>query len=104
MHAVIQYLDPWASPGFHPLQISTLCSRLEHQKIGLSRRENNTVPMQTCTPKYCGVLSSDITPTIYVREKTKRLDTCEPETPSVMRGARNKHSPSQDRGVEKGFR
>ncbi|GFT11399.1 hypothetical protein TNCV_1144651 [Trichonephila clavipes] len=39
------------------------------------------------TPKYCGVLSSDIAPATYDREW---LDICEPETPSVIRGGRKK--------------
>ncbi|GFX65120.1 hypothetical protein TNCV_452581 [Trichonephila clavipes] len=46
--------------------------------------------MHICTPKYCGVLSSDTTPATYDREKTERLDACEPETPSIIRGARKK--------------
>ncbi|GFV02243.1 hypothetical protein TNCV_2001221 [Trichonephila clavipes] len=33
--------------------------------------------MHACTPKYCGVLSSDIASATYDREKNQRLDTCE---------------------------
>ncbi|GFV89239.1 hypothetical protein TNCV_285721 [Trichonephila clavipes] len=55
--------------------------------------------MHACTPKYCGVLSSDIASATYDRSKNQRLDTCESETPSVFRGDRK--TPSQDYGVER---
>ncbi|GFV13591.1 hypothetical protein TNCV_67941 [Trichonephila clavipes] len=38
--------------------------------------------------------------TTYDREKTQRLDTCEPETASVIRGVGKKQPPSRDYGVE----
>ncbi|GFV02248.1 hypothetical protein TNCV_3455711 [Trichonephila clavipes] len=56
--------------------------------------------MHACTPKYCGVLSYDIASATYDREKNQRLDTCESETPSVIRGDR-RNPPSQDYGVER---
>ncbi|GFU86160.1 hypothetical protein TNCV_368181 [Trichonephila clavipes] len=56
--------------------------------------------MRTCTSKYCGVLSSDITPATYNRKKTHLLDTCEMETPSVIRGVRKKPPPSRDHGLQ----
>ncbi|GFW11464.1 hypothetical protein TNCV_3809831 [Trichonephila clavipes] len=56
--------------------------------------------MYMCTSKFCGVLSSDIASANYNREKnTMAGHTCEPETPSVIRGVRKKPSPSQDHGV-----
>ncbi|GFW15413.1 hypothetical protein TNCV_3741171 [Trichonephila clavipes] len=59
--------------------------------------------MHTCTPKYYGVLSSDSTPLTYDREKTQRLDTCEPETPSAIWGVRKKPPLSKDHRVQKDF-
>ncbi|GFV00050.1 hypothetical protein TNCV_4057231 [Trichonephila clavipes] len=53
--------------------------------------------MHTCTPKYCGVLSSHIVPATYNREKTQRLDICEPETASWCQ---KETAPSHDHGGE----
>ncbi|GFU81899.1 hypothetical protein TNCV_2537081 [Trichonephila clavipes] len=49
---------------------------------------DDTIPMHMSTPKYCRALPSDIVPATYDREKTQRLVICEPEAPSVIRGAR----------------
>ncbi|GFW20017.1 hypothetical protein TNCV_867231 [Trichonephila clavipes] len=62
--------------------------------------QDNSFPVHRCTPKYCGVLSSNIATTTYSREKTQRLDTCGPKTPSVIRGVRKKPPPFQGHGVE----
>ncbi|GFS76383.1 hypothetical protein TNCV_1620251 [Trichonephila clavipes] len=61
---------------------------------------DNTVPKHTCTPKYCGVLSSDITLATFDCEKTQRLDTCKPVTPSLIRESQKKPLPSQEHGLE----
>ncbi|GFT85616.1 hypothetical protein TNCV_4253361 [Trichonephila clavipes] len=51
----------------------------------------NTVPMHTCNPKYCRVLSSDIAMATYDRKLNPTAGhTCESETPSVIRGVKTK--------------
>ncbi|GFW29717.1 hypothetical protein TNCV_3935841 [Trichonephila clavipes] len=66
----------------------TLSLNKFHVKQPLDK--HNTVHIHICTPKYCGVFSSDITPKpMAVRNPTAGFHTCEPETPSVIRGLRN---------------
>ncbi|GFV00976.1 hypothetical protein TNCV_664871 [Trichonephila clavipes] len=53
--------------------------------------------MYTCTPKYCGDLSSDIAPKLMiVRNITAGSHSCEPETPSVIRAVK-KEPPDPNR-------